>query len=246
MVTFNRNILGLGITRQLDQQSNRLSKVFEQLATGKRITTFDVDAAGGGIATRLEAAFRGLSAQISNDQTQINRLQTEEAGLGGIAEELQRIRELQVQAQNAALGPEEVDALQMEVNQRVQNIQGMVENTQFAGNALIEPGSQLAAMLENGVDVTGDPADTDVVLEEVTAERSEIGAEVNALESRVAERQSAFENTVASYSQLADLDLATGVTEQINGQVLQLMSVKSLRNLFVFNRQNALRLLDAV
>lgn len=243
MVTSNRNILGLGIARQINQQSNQLSRIYEQLASGQRITTFAEDAAGGAIAARLEAAFRGLGAMIGQDQTQINRLQTEEAGLGGITEELQRIRELQTQAQNAALAPEDVQALQDEINQRLENIQELVENTQFAGTPLIEAGPELAALLESGVEATGETAPVEAALQEVIAERGEVGAEVNAVQSRIAEREATFENTVVGFSQLSDLNVAIGVSEQVNAQLMQLFSIQSLRNLFVFNRQNALALL---
>ena len=246
MVTINRNILGLGVARQISQQSNQLSKIFEQLSSGRRLTSFSVDAAGGAIATRLESAFRGLSAQIRGDQTQVNRLQTEDAGLGSITDELQRIRELQVQAQNSAVGPEGTQALQEEINQRVQNVRGLVENTQFAGNGLIEAGPELEAILESGVAATGDPAQLDLAIEEVSAERSEVGAEINATQSRIQNRSVAFENTLASFSRISDLDFATGVTEQINAQILQQSAIGTLRNLFIFNRQNTLSLLTNI
>ncbi len=243
MVTFNRNILGLGIARQIGQQSNQVGRIFEQLASGRRITTFAEDAAGGAIAARLEAAFRSLGAMIGEDQTRINRLQTEEAGLAGITEELQQIRQLQLQAAGSALGPEEVQALQDEINQRLENIRGLVENTQFAGSPLIETGPELGALLENGVEATGDMAPVEAALEEVIAERAEVGAEVNAAQSRIAGREVAFENTVAGFSRLSDLNVAVGVTEHVNAQLMQLFSIQSLRNLYVFNRQNAMALL---
>jgi len=144
------------------------------------------------------------------------------------------------------LAPADVQALQDEIDQRLGNIQGLVENTQFAGNPLIEAGPELSALLENGVEAAGDPAAVAAALEEVTAERGEIGAEVNAVQSRIAEREITFENTVAGFSRLSDLNMAVGATEQINAQVMQLMTVGSLRNLFVFNRQNALALLGTL
>jgi flagellin-like hook-associated protein FlgL len=246
MINFNQGILGLGITNQINQNSKGLQRVLEQLSSGERITSFAVDASGGAIATRLESAFRGLAMQISQDQTQVNRLQTEEAGVGGITDELQAIRELQVQAQNGALAPQDVQALQAEVDQRVANIADLVENTQFAGTALIDPGAEITGIIENGIDVQGDIAATDVAIEEVLSERSEIGAEINAVQSRINQREQAFENTVGSFSRLQDLDIAAGVTEKVNRDILQQLSIRSLRSLFVFNRQNALSLLDSL
>jgi flagellin len=246
MVNFNRNILGIGFSRQLNQLDQRLNRVFEQLSSGERITGFDVDAAGGAIATRLESAFRQLSAQTNMDQTQINRLQTEEAALGQITNDLQRVRELQVQAGSDILAPEDQQALQAEVNQRMENIQGIVNNTQFAGTGLIEPGTELAAALENGIDVTQDTSAVDAALEEVTAQRSDIGAEVNAIESRITNRQVGFENLLAGFSRINDMDIAAGVARQANVQILQQMSAQSMRSMFEFNRQNAMTLLNGI
>jgi flagellin len=246
MVTFNRNILGLGVARQINQQSNQLRRVFEQLSSGNRISSFDVDAAGGAIATRLEAAFRGVAAMNTEDQTRVNRMQTEEGAMGNIQTQLQEIRELQAQAGSDILAPEDVQAIQDEIDQRVENIRGIVDNTQFAGNNLIAPGEEIAAVLENGISATGDIGSTDAAIEEVSAERSEIGADINAVQSRIAERETTFENTLAGFSRIADMNMATGVSEQVNSQVLQLAAVNSLRNLFVFNRQNALSLLNNI
>lgn len=244
MVNFNSNVLGQGIARNINQQSDNLSRVFEQLSTGNRITSFGVDASGGAIATQLETAFRGLGRQIAQDQTQINRLQTEEAGLSAITDELQQIRELQVQAGNGTLAEDEIEALQAEVNQRLGNIQGLVNDTQFAGTGLIEAGPELEALLEEGVEVTADTTSVDAALDEVTAERSEIGAEINGLTSRINEREISQENIISSFSRISDTDIALGVSEQVNSQILQLVSIGSLNNLFAFNRQNAMTLLN--
>ena len=139
----------------------------------------------------------------------------------------------------------DVASIQTEIDQRVQNIRGLAENTQFAGNSLIEvpEGSELAGIIENGIDATAGVEATDAAIDEVSAERSEIGAEINAVQSRVNERENAFINTVASFSRLSDLDIATAVSEQVNSQLRLESSVRSLRSMFVINRQNAQRLL---
>lgn len=246
MVSSNRNILGSGIARQIYDQSSRINRIFRQQASGRRIAAFSEDASGGAIAARLEAAFRGLGAQIEQNQTQLNRLQTEESGFAAITDELQQIRDLQIQARNGALSQADVDAIQGEINQRVENIRGVVQNTQFAGTPLIQPGSQLASILENGVRALDDLTRVDDARNEVLAERGEIGAEMNAVRSRIAEWEVALENVVAGFSRLSDLDMATGVTEQVNAQMMQLLSINSLSNLFIFNRQNALMLLSGL
>jgi flagellin len=173
-------------------------------------------------------------------------LQTEEGGFQGITDELQRIRELQISAGNDALSAQDQQAVQDEIDQRVNNIAGIVENTQFAGTPLIEAGTELAGIIENGVEADGELANVDAALEEVSSERSELGVEVNAIQSRINQRQNTFENTVSSFSRINDLDFATAVAKQVNLQIRQELSIRSLNSLFAFNRQNATGLLNAL
>ncbi|HBH17619.1 MAG TPA: flagellin, partial [Cyanobacteria bacterium UBA9579] len=56
------------------------------------------DAAGLTISETLKAQARGSEAAYNNAQTGINLMQTAEAGLGSVSENLQRVRELTVQA----------------------------------------------------------------------------------------------------------------------------------------------------
>ncbi len=246
MVSFNSNLLGTGFARRLDQLNNRFSRAIGQISSGERITSFSVDAAGGAIANRLESAFRELSTLVREEQTAINRLQTEDAALGGINNDLQRIRDLQVQAQSGTVDAEGQAALQAEVDQLVQNVRDTVEETQFAGTPILEAGEELTTALEEGIDVMADPETTDALIAEVSAQRAEIGAEVNAMESRINEQMTTFENTLGSYSRLADTDIAQAVLQQVNSQILGQFAMGSLNSMFAFNRQNVQTLLGGL
>jgi flagellin len=234
---------GLNFNRQLDQTSNGLQRILNQLSSGRRLTTFSEDAAGGAISTRLESAFRGLAATNTQLQNDVGRLQTEEGGLTSINDNIQRIRELQVASGNGTLNVDDRQANQLEVNALLEDIQNTVDNTQFAGgNPLIAPGANLTALLENGVDVT-DPAaadaNTDAVdaaIGDVTGRRAEIGAEINATQSRVANNQVAYENTLAAFSNITDLDFAGAITAQVNKALLLQTTLSGLQSSFSLNR----------
>lgn len=245
MVQFSRSI-GFGITRNVSQTNQTIQKALTQLSSGKRITSFAADASGGAIATRLESVYRGINQQIQNEEDTISRLQVQEGGLESITGSLQRVRELQVQAGNPLLDEQGVQTIQGEIDQLVQDIQSTVEQTTYGDTQLIEPGEELAGLLEEGVNATGDLAATDAAIEEVASQRSDVGSQINAGESRVRSLQVAFENVLASQSQIADLDIAQGTMNLANQQILQQMSIGALQNFMSLNRQNVLGLLGTL
>ena len=244
MVQFNTNV-GMGINRQINQTSERIETIFQRLASGRRINQFSDDATGGVIATRLESQFRGITQEITNIQNNVSMIQTQEGAFGSITNDLQRIRELQVQAGNALVGPAEQNAIQDEIDQLVQNIGTTVENATFNDQQLIEPGAELQNILDNGIQATGSVADTNTVIEEVTSQRSEAGAQMNAMNSQIRSLEVTLENTIAASSRITDMDIAQGVAQLVNQQLIQQAGIQTMNSFMAVNRQSILGLLGS-
>jgi flagellin len=71
-------------------------------------------------------------------------LDTSDAALGSIQEDLQRVRELTVQGQNGTLSSQEKDAIQSEINSRVENINNISKNSTFNGVSLLKPSADIS------------------------------------------------------------------------------------------------------
>ena len=136
----NTNAQSVFAQRALSQNTNGLQKNIERLSTGLRINRAADDAAGLSISEKLTSQIRGLEKAEQNIGDGISMLQTAEGALSVVNDNLQRIRELAVQAGNGTNSENELAAIQREVNSRVTAISDITTATKFNGIALIDGG----------------------------------------------------------------------------------------------------------
>jgi len=126
-----------------------LSTAMERLSSGVRINSAKDDAAGLAISTRMTASIRGISAAIRNANDGISLTQTAEGSLGQIGDNLQRIRELAVQAANTGNNASDRAAMNNEAKQLIAEIDRVASNTTYNGIKLLD-GSFQAQNLQVG------------------------------------------------------------------------------------------------
>lgn len=233
--------IGVNLSHQVSGNSAKIRRLDEQLSSARRITRFSEDAAGGTIADRFEAAIRGFQQEIRNDQDAYARLQVRDGSLGSVGADLQRIRELRVQ-QEGGLDIASFQAVEDEIAQRLDNVRQTLETNAFAGSPAVEPGESLARVLAGSSDLES----VDAALAETTSQRGAGGAEMNAIQSRVANREVAVENLIAAQSRIADLDMARAASERVNADIRLQASVGALQSFGNVNRQNITLLLDGL
>jgi flagellin len=84
-----------------------------------------------GIAERMDSQTRGMNVAIRNANDAISMAQTAEGALGAIAGNLQRMRELAVQAANGTNATEDWASLNLEFQQLIKENIRVVDNTKF-------------------------------------------------------------------------------------------------------------------
>lgn len=134
----NTNVASLTAQRNLNKSQNTLSTSLQRLSSGLRINSAKDDAAGLAISERMTSQIKGLDQAQRNANDGISLAQTAEGALGTIGENLQRIRELAVQASNGTNTQVDRDALQTEVTQLKDEIQRVATQTNFNGQKLID------------------------------------------------------------------------------------------------------------
>ena len=172
-LTVNTNIASLSAQRNLSGSQNMLSTSLERLSTGLRINSAKDDAAGLAISERFTAQVRGLNQGVRNANDGISLAQTAEGALKEVTNNLQRIRELAVQASNATNSQFDRDALQTEVSQLLAEIDRVADKTDFNGTTLLD-GTFSGAVFQVGANAT----DTITVASISDTNTSELG-EVN-------------------------------------------------------------------
>ncbi|KAI1696299.1 flagellin [Ditylenchus destructor] len=109
----------------------------QRLSSGLRVNSAKDDAAGLAIAERMNAQARGMSVAIRNANDGISLAQTTEGALGKVADSLQRMRELAIQARNATNADSDKDSLDKEFGELAKEIQRVTGGTTFNGKYIL-------------------------------------------------------------------------------------------------------------
>ncbi len=176
----------------------------------------------------------------------ISLAQVAEGGLEGINNDVNRIRELSVQAGSGILSAADKQAIQSEITQLQENITQTIDQTNFAGKPLLSSDSEInfqvgaqagqqisvntrdIASELNGVlniDVTSQSSEdvlaaADAAVEVVGSARGDLGAVQNQLASTARNLTQSDVNTAAARSRIQDTDYAQAVSQQAANDVL--------------------------
>jgi flagellin len=133
MSVINTNITALIAQQNLGRSQSALQTSMERLSSGLRINSAKDDAAGQAIANRMSSQIKGLVQAQRNANDGISVAQTAEGALNQVNDNLQRIRELTVQAQNGTNSGEDLGSIQDEINQRLEEVNRISRETSFNG-----------------------------------------------------------------------------------------------------------------
>jgi len=139
----NTNIASLNAQRNLTASGQQLAVTLQRLSSGLRVNSAKDDAAGLAVSQAFTAQIRGNSQAVRNANDGISLGQTAEGALGQIGSNVQRIREIAVQAANGTISNTNRSQLQKEVDQLTQEISRIVSTTQFNGTNLLSGASTL-------------------------------------------------------------------------------------------------------
>ena len=160
----NTNTLSMVTQQNLNQSQNALNTSMERLSSGMRINSAKDDAAGQAIANRMDSQITGLSQAQRNANDGISVAQTAEGALNQVNDNLQRVRELSVQAASDTNSAEDKVSIQAEITQRLEEINRISEQTNFNGTSVLAENQTLNIQVG-----ANDGEDIEINLEKVTA-----------------------------------------------------------------------------
>ncbi|WP_421866760.1 flagellin [Motiliproteus sp.] len=138
MAVINTNVASLNAQRNLGKSQGALQTSLQRLSSGLRINSAKDDAAGLAISNRFTTQIRGLNQAVRNANDGISVAQVAEGAMQETTNNLQRIRELAVQAANASNSSTDRQALNAEVTQLVAEIDRAANTTTFNGVKVID------------------------------------------------------------------------------------------------------------
>jgi len=129
----NLNIASISSMKTLSYASSAYQNVMKRLSTGLRINSASDDSAGLYMSKKLDNQSSGTEMATQNVQSASAKINTFGGYLQGITENLQKIRQLAVQAANGVYGSSE----RQMINNEVKQVQGGIGSASAQANAEI-------------------------------------------------------------------------------------------------------------
>jgi len=136
-MTINTNVASLNAQRNLTGSQSSLAVSLTRLSSGLRINSAKDDAAGLAISERINAQVKGFNVAIRNANDAISLMQVADGGAEQIQNNLQRMRELAVQAANGTLNSSDRANVQTEFAALGKEISRLSQATKFNNIALV-------------------------------------------------------------------------------------------------------------
>jgi flagellin len=137
-VFINTNPASLSAQRALSQSQSSLQTSMQRLSSGLRINSAKDDASGQAIAERMTSQVKGMAVAMRNANDGISMLQTADSALGKITDNLQRMRELAVQAANGTNNTDDYTNLNQEFSYLQDELTRVLDGTKFNGQVLLD------------------------------------------------------------------------------------------------------------
>lgn len=134
----NTNVASLSAQRSLNKSQDSLNGALQRLSSGLRINSAKDDAAGLAITTRMTSQINGMNQAVRNANDGISLAQTADSSLDEVTNNLQRIRDLALQAANGTNSADDRAALDVEVQQRLAEVNRIASQTTFNGINLLD------------------------------------------------------------------------------------------------------------
>jgi flagellin len=232
----------IGGLSSINLASSNIQQASERIASGSKINSAADDAAGFSISNRLTSQIEEFSQSARNANDGISYLQVAEGGLSSITQNVDRIRELTLQASNGTLNSSDRQALNAEAQQLRDEIIRTVENTTFNGQNVLTSGDTVkiqtgggkedsvnldvdnfAAVLDNlnfsDLDISSSEGQQsalsalDSLQGSIDQAGAEIGASSNRLDSAINTLFSQEISASESRSRISDADFAKEISE---------------------------------
>jgi flagellin len=246
--SINTNVASLNAQRNLASSAASLNTTMQRLSSGMRVNSAKDDAAGLAIATRMDSQTRGMNVAIRNANDAISLAQTAEGALSAVTNNLQRMRELAVQAANGSYSVNDLKTLDAEYQLLAIENNRVLTATKFNGQPILDgtvptfafqiganSGEQISVATQGAVPfvavtagdlLTQATASTAIVsadadLDGASGIRASWGANQSLFEQVIANLRVAAENSAASAGRIMDADYAQETANLSRTQILQ-------------------------
>ncbi len=138
MSSINTNLASLYAQKNMGRLNSAMPTAVERLSSGLRINRAKDDAAGLGIAEKIQTQVRATTQSMKNANDAISMVQAAEGSLSEVSSMLQRMKELTIQGRNGSYNTSQRKTLTDEIFALRDEINLVAERTTFNGLSLLK------------------------------------------------------------------------------------------------------------
>jgi flagellin len=133
IMVINHNLSAIFANRQLQNNDSNMGRDIAKLSSGFRINSGADDASGLAVSEKMRTQVSGLSMAMRNTSDGISFIQASEGYLEETTSNLQRVRELLVQASNGVYSDSDRALINVELSQLVDELNRVAKDAEFNG-----------------------------------------------------------------------------------------------------------------
>ena len=122
----------------INRNRSGLQNSLERIASGRKLNRAGTDPAASTLSAQLQADISALTQSVKNVESGTNFVRTADGGLAGIADLVNRGRELAIQSSNGTLNDSQRQTLNQEFGQIQSEIDRLTGSLQFNGRNLLD------------------------------------------------------------------------------------------------------------
>ncbi|MBC8286217.1 MAG: hypothetical protein H8E42_01950 [Nitrospinae bacterium] len=130
--TFNQ------LLNTINRNRSGLQDSLERISSGRKLNRAGTNPAASALSAQLRSDISALTQSVSNVESGANFVRTAEGGLAGVADLLNRGRELAIQSSNGTLSDSQRQSLNQEFSQIQDEINRLTSSLQFNGQNLLD------------------------------------------------------------------------------------------------------------
>jgi len=243
-LTLNTNNFSINAQRSVAMTQNSLGVSMARLSSGLRVNSAKDDAAGLAVAANMMTQAKGMDVGIRNANDGISLLQVADGAQATMADILQRMRELAVQAKSGTYASGDLAKMDVEFQQLALELADVQTRARFNGASVLDADHtytlQVGADATDELDIetstvavgalgnvlTSGAADLaigtiDTALDAVNTARANNGAYMSRLDNVVTNLRTSYEAQMAAHGRIMDADFARETANLSRAQVLQ-------------------------
>jgi len=210
------NSFNTGITNYLNQNKTNTEETLSKIGAVRELS--GKDSASLMIADSLNSQISSLTQEIQNSNDMVGMMQIADSAVSNMTENTQKLNDLFVRNNNAALNSDQKQMLNQEFQATKEAIQSISDTTSYNGKSLLSSEFNLEV---SGIDELSIENQDSIVAFQDSLESlsSQIGSTTNQIEVSIANSLSAVSNLTNSFANISEAPMGTKVNDLASNQI---------------------------